>query len=163
MSAVAEPVPFQSLTVEQWADLDDDVEGELVDGELVEEEMATPLHEMSAARLLKLLSFWVDPLGGFVFGAEVKLALSKRRGRKADVIVYLPGQPLPGRNVSATRRPPSIAVEVISSSPRDLRRDIVTRGRTTLRSACPITGSSIPSRAPSRCSSSAPAGTTGLF
>jgi hypothetical protein len=35
MSSVA-PLPYRRLTVREWADLDDEVEGELVDGELVE-------------------------------------------------------------------------------------------------------------------------------
>jgi Uma2 family endonuclease len=125
MAAAADPIPHRSLTVKQWADLDEDVEGELVDGELVEEEMPSVLHEAIAAWLLRMLSLWVHPRGGFAFGAELKLVVSKRRGRKADVSAYLPGQPLPGRSAGATRRPPSIVVEVVSQRPRDVRRDVI--------------------------------------
>jgi Uma2 family endonuclease len=121
MQAVGEP----ALTLEQWADLDEDVEGELVDGELVEEEIPSVLHEAIAAWLLTMLRLWIHPRGGIAFGAELKLALNKRRGRKADASAYLPGQPLPGRNAGATRRPPSIVVEVVSPRPRDVRRDVV--------------------------------------
>lgn len=125
MSAAAAPLAASSLTLEQWADLDEDVEGELVDGALVEEEMPSALHEAIAAWLLRLLGSWVDPRGGVAFGAELKLAVSQRRGRKADASAYLPGRPLPGRNAGATRRPPSIVVEVVSPRPRDVRRDVV--------------------------------------
>jgi Uma2 family endonuclease len=125
MPAVVDPLPLRSLTVEQWADLDEDVEGELVDGEIVEEERPSVLHEAIAAWLLTLLRLWVHPLGGIAFGAELKLAVSKRRGRKADTSAYLPGRPLPGRSAGATRRAPSLVVEVVSPRPRDVRRDVV--------------------------------------
>lgn len=125
MPAVADPVTHRALTVKEWADLDEDVEGELVDGELVEEEMPSALHEAIAAWLLTALRLWVHPRGGMAFGAELKLTLSHRRGRKADVTAYLPGRPLPGRNAGATRRAPSIVVEVVSPRPRDVRRDVV--------------------------------------
>jgi hypothetical protein len=85
MPAVADPVPLHSLTLEQWAALDEDVEGELVDGELVQEELPSVLHEAIAAWLLTVLRLWVHPRGGIAFGAELKLALSKQRGRKADI------------------------------------------------------------------------------
>jgi Uma2 family endonuclease len=111
--------------VEQWADLDDDVEGELVDGALEEEETPSILHEEIVAWLLMTLRLWVASRGGAAFGSELKLALGPRRGRKADVSMYLPGQPLPGRGGAATRRPPSIVVEVFSPRPRDMRRDVI--------------------------------------
>lgn len=34
------------MTLQEWGELDEDVEGELVDGALEEEEMATVLHEL---------------------------------------------------------------------------------------------------------------------
>jgi Uma2 family endonuclease len=113
------------LTLAEWADLDEDVAGELVDGVLEEDEVPTFAHEAVVAWILWALRSWVAPLGGLAFGSEVKLAISSRRGRKADVSVYLPGRPLPGRTRGATRRPPSIVVEVISPRPRDERRDVV--------------------------------------
>jgi Uma2 family endonuclease len=125
MSVGADAVPARSMTLEQWADLDENVEGELVDGELVEEETPSVLHEAIAMWLSRMLGGWVHARGGFAFGAELKLAVSKRRGRKADVSAYLPGRPLPGRTVGATRRAPSIVVEIVSPRPRDVRRDVV--------------------------------------
>ena len=120
-----DPSLGRSLTIEEWADLDEDVEGEFVDGALVEEEMPSWLHEAIASWLHKFLSNWVDARGGFAFGAEGKFALSKKRGRKADVSAYLPGRPFPGRKGGSTKRPPSIVVEVVSPRPRDVRRDVV--------------------------------------
>jgi Uma2 family endonuclease len=113
------------LTVGDWSALDDDEPGELVDGRLEEEEMPTALHEAVAQWFLRLLAVWVAARGGIAFGAELKLAVAARRGRKADASVYLPGRRLPGRRAGATRRPPSIVVEVLSPRPRDVRRDTV--------------------------------------
>ena len=67
MQAVVDPVPLRVLTLEQWADLDEDAEGELVDGELVEEETPSVLHEAIAAWLLTVLRLWVHPRGGIAF------------------------------------------------------------------------------------------------
>jgi Uma2 family endonuclease len=123
--AAVTPAPARPLSLEQWAALDEDVEGELVDGALVEEETPSALHEAIAASLLMALFLWIHPRGGVAFGAELKLAVNKRRGRKADVSAYLPGRPLPGRSAGATRRPPSLVVEIVSPRPRDVRRGVV--------------------------------------
>jgi Uma2 family endonuclease len=126
---VQRAVPGAPLTIEAWADLDEDVSGELVDGRLEEEELPTALHEAIAAWLLWALQTWVMPRQGRAFGAELKLAVARGRGRKADVCVYLAGRALPGRNRGATARPPSIVVEVLSPAPRDVRRDVVDKKR----------------------------------
>jgi Uma2 family endonuclease len=113
------------LTLQQWADLDEDEPGEFVDGRLEEEEAPTTLHEAVALWFASLLRLWLAPRGGMAFGSELKLAVGERRGRKPDASAYLPGRPLPGRSVGATRRPPTIVVEVLSPQPRDVRRDTV--------------------------------------
>lgn len=123
MQAVTDPL--RSLTVKEWADLDEDVDGELVDGELVEEESPSAHHEAIAGWLLSVLCPWAHSRGGVAFGSELKLALGARRGRKCDVSAYLPDRPLPGRNLGATRRPPTLVIEVVSPRPRDVRRDVV--------------------------------------
>ncbi len=121
-TSTAEHVPGDLLTVEEWAAMPEDDEGELVDGVLVEEEMPDLTHETVVAWLMPVLGAWIIPRRGFVFGSEVKFAVAARRGRKPDLTVYLPGRPpLPRRGVVSV--PPDIAVEVISRTPRDHRRD----------------------------------------
>lgn len=115
-------VPGATLTMRAWVELAEDVDGELVDGVLVEDEMTDYVHDAVVIFLATVLRAWVRPLGGLVGGSDVKFQVSERRGRKADVSVYLPGDPRPpGRGVVAV--PPSIAIEVVSPRPRDARRD----------------------------------------
>lgn len=117
-----EPSPAASMTLEEWADLPEDEEGELVDGQLVEEEMGSPVHELIVMWLAQLLYGWVRPRGGIVFGSESKYAVKARRGRKPDLSLYLPGSVRPAR-LGVIRVTPDILIEVVSPSPRDIRRD----------------------------------------
>jgi Uma2 family endonuclease len=113
------------MTLEEWAALDEDEEGELVDGQLEEEEMPSWAHELVVSWLIEVLRRWIVPRGGFVFGSETKLGISAKRGRKPDVVVFFPGTPLPSRTSSMTRKPPDIVIEVVTPRPRDGRRDRV--------------------------------------
>lgn len=122
MGATAEVLRPSRLTLEQWADLDEDEPGELVDGRLVEEEVPTTLHEAVVSWLIEALRRWARPRGGWVFGSEHKLGVAARRGRKPDVSMYAPGTPLRGRDALSTI-PPAVVVEVLSQRPRDVRRD----------------------------------------
>src|SRR5262249_45736024 len=114
------------MTVEEWAALPEDDEGELVNGLLVEEEMADPQHEIATAWCGSTLRLWVRPLGGHVLGSELRLALGEGHGRKADVAVFMPGRKGLLRR-GPVRVPPDICVEVVSPSPRDQRRDRVAK------------------------------------
>ncbi|WP_104976803.1 Uma2 family endonuclease [Sorangium cellulosum] len=120
--ATAEILHPEPMTLEQWADMDEDEPGELLDGRLVEEEAPTTLHEAVVSWLIEVLRRWARPRGGWVFGSEHKLGVSARRGRKADVCMYAPGTRLRGRD-ALSRIPPTVAVEVLSRRPRDVRRD----------------------------------------
>jgi len=111
------------MTLTQWSQLEKDVSGELVDGRPEEEEMPTLLHELIVGWLIAHFYGWLADRGGVVGGSEAKLAISADRGRKADVFVYLPGQPLPPLQASLFELPPSIVVEVVTPTPRDARRD----------------------------------------
>jgi Uma2 family endonuclease len=114
------------MTVQGWAALPEDEQGELSDGLLEEEEVPDLTHETAVLWLGALLRAWVVALGGFAFGSEVKYALSSLRGRKPDLSVFFPGRPaLPRRGAVAA--PPDIAVEVVSPSPADQRRDRITK------------------------------------
>jgi Uma2 family endonuclease len=124
MSAMvfAEVLRPEPMTLEAWADMDEDEPGELVDGQLVEEEVTTNEHELIAAWFTRNLGNWGSRCRALVLGSEHKLAVSKTRGRKPDVCVYAPGQRLTAR-ASLSRTPPMMIIEIISSRPRDVRRD----------------------------------------
>lgn len=114
----------RELSLEEWIGLPEDVRGELVDGRLTEEEAPDPLHGLAVAWMIRLLGNWLAGKGGFVFDSDVKVVISASGGRKPDVSVYLPGRRPPPRR-GALREPPDIAIEVVSASPRDERRDRV--------------------------------------
>jgi Uma2 family endonuclease len=112
----------EPMTLEQWAALPNDEPGELVDGRLADEEVPDLVHEAVVAWLIWILKSWLGR-NGFVFDSEAKYAVRANRGRKPDVAVYLTddGSRLPRDGI--VRVPPDIAVEVVSPSPRDERRD----------------------------------------
>jgi len=112
------------MTVEAWADMDEDEPGELVEGRLVEEEVAKNLHGTAVSWAFGTLWVWATPRGARVFGSEHKLGLSGDRGRKPDVSMYPAGTRLCA-DAALSRTPPAIVVEVISPTPRDARRDRV--------------------------------------
>ncbi len=108
------------MSLEEWAALDEDVAGELVDGVLVEEEDVGALHETIAGHLVFLLRSWLGTRGR-VLTSDAKFAVSEARGRKPDVTVYFEKTRLPARR--AVSVPPDIAIEIVSPTPRDRRRD----------------------------------------
>jgi Uma2 family endonuclease len=110
------------MTLQEWADLDDEVAGELVDGVLEEEEMPTHLHELVVTWLLVVLHQWARPRGGQVTGSETKIAVGAARGRKPDVSVYLRGRQ-PALEDSIVTVAPHVVIEVTSPRARDIRRD----------------------------------------
>lgn len=112
------------MSLEQWAALPEDHEGELVDGALEEEEMAGSAHEHAVTWLTIELGVWGRPRGAVLLGSNGKYAVSSTRGRMPDLGVYLRDAPLPPRE-GVIRVAPSIAIEVVSSTPRDARRDRV--------------------------------------
>jgi Uma2 family endonuclease len=127
-SAMGSP-GLPAMTIGEWADLDEDEPGELVDGRLEEEEEPSYLHEAVVAWLFYTLRAWAAARGGWVFGSESKFAVAPQRGRKPDVSVYFAGAPLPGKHDEVARVPPQIMVEVLSPRPRDARRDRIDKTR----------------------------------
>jgi Uma2 family endonuclease len=111
------------MTLDEWADLPDEQDGEFVDGWLVEEEVPDFLHELIVGWLLAKLVPWAHERGGVAGASDAKFAVAKNRGRKPDLTVFLPRRLPPARGL--VRVPPEIAVEIVSSRPRDRRRDRV--------------------------------------
>lgn len=70
------------MSIEAWAAMPEDESGELVDGCLVEEEMADYEHETVVSFANAALRGWVVPRGGFVAGSEAKFAVGEEQGRK---------------------------------------------------------------------------------
>ncbi|MGH7282477.1 MAG: Uma2 family endonuclease [Polyangiaceae bacterium] len=118
MSAAATSI---AMTLEEWAELDEDDSRELIDGFLEEEEMPSAIHETVVRWLMMILDRTFGGQGGFVFGSGLKLAVRMRSGRMPDVSWYGPGKKPEARGV--VRVPPDIVVEVVSPTPRDERRD----------------------------------------
>jgi Uma2 family endonuclease len=120
------PVLGRKLTLEEWAAMDEDEPGELVDGYLEEEEVPDAVHELVVIWLGTVFRLWLAGRG-WVFGSDLRYAVQPNRGRKPDLSVYLHshGAKVPARGV--VRVPPDIAVEIISPTPRDGRRDRIAK------------------------------------
>lgn len=116
----------EPMTIDEWTSWRGP--GELVDGVLVEEEAATPLHDAVVARLLAVFSAWASSHGARAFGPDHKLVVSESGGRKPDICVYVASDRLE-RDGASSRRPPSLVVEVLSPGKIDERRDLVTKAR----------------------------------
>ncbi len=111
------------MTDEEWVEMDEEHEGELVDGVLVEEELVNYPHEVVVAWLCQVVGNWLDAHGGGVVGSSgAKFVLRKGLGRKPDVSVYFAGSTKPPLE-GGIRVPPDILVEILSKRPRDVRRD----------------------------------------
>lgn len=120
--ARTEPPEDRGLTLAEWAAMDEDEPGEVVDGRLVEEEEVGALHDAIVALLIGMFARWI-PKGGVVLVSDTRFGVSARRGRKADVSVYFPGRKPPAHGLVTT--PPDIMIEVVSPRPKDARRDRV--------------------------------------
>ncbi len=118
----ADQAGARRMSIAEWVALPEDEAGELVDGYLVEEEMPDMAHEVVVSWLNWTLRSWIAGRGGFVAGSDAKFVVTPRSGRKPDLTVYLPGGAVPPRRGPVTVAP-DIAVEVLSPTPRDARRD----------------------------------------
>jgi Uma2 family endonuclease len=115
-----------SMTLDEWARLDEDQPGELVGGYLEEEEVASFVHEWLVAVLARRFQDWLRDRG-LVVTSDAKLAIAENQGRKPDLSVWFPGSPRPRLSASVSSVPPDVAVEVVTPTPRDARRDRVTK------------------------------------
>lgn len=125
---VLEPPGARRMSLEQWAAMPEDEPGELVDGQLVEEEVADTLHEAVVSWVSYRLMSWSEPRAGVVLGSEAKFAVGPGHGRKPDLSAFFTlDRKLPRRG--PIRTPPDLMVEVLSPTPRDGRRDRVEKLR----------------------------------
>ncbi len=122
--ALIEPLSPTEMSLGEWGSLPENQPGEWVDGLLVEDEVPSYIHEFLVALLAHLFVDWIVPRGGLVAGSDAKFAVGTGRGRKPDLTVYLPGSPFPAAQ-GVISAPPDVAVEIVSPTPRDGRRDRV--------------------------------------
>jgi Uma2 family endonuclease len=113
------------MTLEEWEALDEDVEGELVDGVLVEEEDVGALHEVIVTWLSDAFCPWARTRGAIRTTSDLKFGLAPGLGRKPDFSVFLAHDLPPGEGL--VRKPPYIAVEIVSRAASDRRRDRVAK------------------------------------
>jgi len=116
------------MTLAQWGDMDEDDEGELVDGVLEEEEMPTWLHEMIVGWFVTQLTVWGRKHRARVAPSELKIAVGPKTGRKPDASVFA-HEELPRLHDAVVRCKPLLVLEVLSPRPRDQRRDRVDKLR----------------------------------
>jgi Uma2 family endonuclease len=124
--ATAEP-GRREMTLAEWADRDEDAEGELVDGELVEEEEVGLLHDVVTAWLIRIVGTWLASRGGIMGVSDTRFGVAPRRGRKPDTYAFFAGRKPPAHGLVTL--PPDIMVEVVSPRPADAQRDRVEKLR----------------------------------
>ena len=101
-----------SVTMDEWAALDEDDSRELVDGVLEEAEVPSALHEVIVTWLQLLLGPYFRARGGVTLGG-VKLAIPSRRGRVPDLVAYRDARRVSRAGVL------SVCLLYTSPSPRD--------------------------------------------
>lgn len=132
------PTTTARYTWREFVALPDDDRRELIDGQLLEIDVPTRLHEWIVATLVRLLGTWaMARQAGIVLASGYKVRIRHDRGFMPDVQFFKRGGrvvPNEGLDTGA----PDLAVEVISrKSGRYDRIEKLTRWRrTTARSRC---------------------------
>jgi len=111
-------------TWDDFVALDEDDLRELIDGELVEVEVPTEVHEHIVALLGFFLVGWARAHGGRVHASGYKVRISERRGVMPDLQYFGPAaRALPQEGLVEGH--PDLAVEIVSKPSR--RYDRVTK------------------------------------
>lgn len=124
MTTMSRPALVGPSTWEDFIALDEDDPRELIDGHLLEIDVATELHEYIVFVLGHLLVDWTLRNGGRVLGSAYKIRVTERRGVMPDVQYYARGRPA-NPPAGLERGAPDLGVEVVSPSSR--RYDRVTK------------------------------------
>lgn len=106
-----------------WQDflaLQDGDRRELIDGWLVECDMATEQHEYMVAYLITMLGVWALGNGGKVLASAYKVRVSDQRGVMPDVQYFRAGRKNPPQGLESGA--PDLVVEVVSPTSRQLDR-----------------------------------------
>lgn len=124
MSSPAASAPY---TWDDFVALEEDDLRELIDGELVEVEVPTGLHEYIVWRLCAFLAAWALPRkAGIGFASGYKVRITERRGVMPDVQFYRSGKEHPGRTeLGLVSGHPDLAIEIVS--PSSARYDRMTK------------------------------------
>jgi Uma2 family endonuclease len=111
-------------TWDDFAALGEDDLRELIDGELVELEVPSDIHEYIVVMLAHLLTAWALPRkAGFALAAGFRVRIDDRRGVMPDVQFYRVGNQTALRTEQGlVRGHPDLAVEVVSGSSRQYDR-----------------------------------------
>jgi Uma2 family endonuclease len=126
MPSSAASAPY---TWDDFIALEEDDLRELIDGELVEVEVPTDVHEYIVSRVVTALVNWSDAgHGGRVLASGYKVRVSDRRGVMPDVQFYRRGNEVSIEQAQGLARGrPDLAVEIMS--PSSARFDRVTKLR----------------------------------
>lgn len=133
--------PAPPVTWEAFIALPEDDTRELIDGVLVEVEVATSLHEWLVSELMFALMLWAREHGGVVLGSGYKVRINRSRtaGRAfmPDVQVYRDREVIgrPEFEQGLSEGAPDLVVEVIS--PSSGRHDRVTKFNGYASIGCP--------------------------
>ncbi len=116
---MSEPAPrlTPEVTWEDFQALPEDDRRELVDGELLELEVPTWLHEHIVIRLAYFLTAWGLEQGAVVIGSAYRVRISRHQGFNPDLQLYLADNPHRGQAQGLEQGHPDLAVEVISPGP----------------------------------------------
>lgn len=123
MESQVRETPFPA----EWHDfvaLGEDDLRELIDGELLEVEVPTKLHEWVVAYLLIALGTWARRHGGLLLGSGYKIRVSARRGVMPDLQYFRPGREQIGGEQGLTDGAPDLVIEVVSQGSRRYDRVI---------------------------------------
>lgn len=123
MTPPAAPQPARPFTWDDFISLPDDDRRELIDGELLEVEVPTALHEWIVGELLYWLKAWCQVTkAGIVLASGYKVKIRNDRGVMPDVQFFkFGGRKIPQQGLD--QGAPDLAIEVIS--PGSVRYDRV--------------------------------------